>query len=154
GFDGYFKRVNPAFERVLGYTKSELLAQPYVNFIHPDDCESTIKESQKLLAGGETVFFDNRYRCKDGSYKWLQWSAMPAFDHQMIYAAARDITERKGALEALQESEARYRSLIAAMQDGIALLDSNGTIQACNATAERILGLSADQMMGRTARDP
>src|SRR5262249_21792458 len=72
GFDGYFKRVNPAFERVLGYTKSELLAQPYVNFIHPDDCESTIKESQKLLAGGETVFFDNRYRCKDGSYKWLQ----------------------------------------------------------------------------------
>jgi len=98
--------------------------------------------------------FRNRYRCKDGSYKWLQWTAITAFDHQRIYAAARDVTERKRSLEALKESEGRYRSVIAAMQDGIALLDSNGAIQACNASAERILGLSADQMMGRTARDP
>ena len=153
GFDGYFKRVNPAFERVLGYTKGELLAQPYVSFIHSDDRESTLTEARKLLEGRETVFFENRYRCKDGSYKWLQWSAIPDMDHQLTYAAARDITERKRALEALQESEARYRSVIAAIQDGIALLDSTGAIQACNASAEHILGLSADQMMGRTARD-
>jgi len=153
-FDGYFKRVNPAFKRVLGYTRNEMLTKPWVSFIHPDDRESTIAETQRLLAGGETIFFENRYRCKDGSYKWLQWTAITAFDHQRIYAAARDVTERKRSLEALKESEVRYRSVIAAMQDGIALLDSNGAIQACNASAERILGLSADQMMGRTARDP
>jgi serine/threonine-protein kinase len=153
GFDGYFKRVNRAFERVLGYTKGELLAQPWVSFIHSDDRESTITEAQKLAEGCETLFFENRYRCKDGSYRWLQWSAIPDFDQQLIYAAARDITERKRALEALQESEGRYRSVIAAMRDGIALLDSKGAIQACNASAERILGLSADQMMGRTDRD-
>jgi|SRR6516225_7616825 hypothetical protein len=68
------------------------------------DCRAwpTIAETQKLLAGGETVLFENRYRCKDGSYKWLQWTAITAFDHQRIYAAARDVTERKRSLECLK----------------------------------------------------
>ena len=154
GFDGRFRRVNPAFERVLGYTKDEMLAQPYLNFIHPDDLEATIAAAQKLTTGREMFFFENRYRCKDGSYKWMQWTAVPIFDEGLIVASARDVTERKQAEEALRESEARYRSVIAAMQDGIVLFDSEGAIRACNASAERILGLSADEMMGRTARDP
>jgi PAS domain S-box-containing protein len=125
-----------------------------LDFVHPDDKEATASEAQKLVSGSESVFFENRYRCKDGSYKWMRWTAIPVFEQQLIYASARDITERKQAEEALRESEARYRSVIAAIEDGMVLLDSDGNIRTCNASAERILGLSADQMVGRTALDP
>jgi eukaryotic-like serine/threonine-protein kinase len=154
GFDGYFKRLNPAFEHTLGFTVDEMLAEPYLSFVHPADRERTLAEGQKIGAGAATVFFDNRYRCKDGSYKWLTWTATAYPSRQLIYASARDITERKQAEEALRISEERYRSVIAAMQDGIVVLDADGSIRACNGSAERILGLSAEQIVGRTAIDP
>jgi PAS domain S-box-containing protein len=88
----------------------------------------------------------------------LSVSARPLRDEKNVLrgglSAFRDITEHTRAVQALRESEERYRSVIAAMQDGIAILDAEGAIRACNASAERILGLSADQMMGRTPRDP
>jgi eukaryotic-like serine/threonine-protein kinase len=154
GFDGYFKRLNPAWERTLGFTIEEMLAEPFVSFVHPDDRERTGAETQRLTAGAETVTFENRYRCKDGSYKWLQWTAIPFVSSQSIYAAAREITARKQTEEALRKSEERYQSAIAAMQGGVVLLDADGGIRACNTSAERILGLSADQITGRTALDP
>ena len=155
GFDGYFTRLNPSWERVLGHTKQELLARPYLDFVHPEDRPRTIREASKLATGGGvTVSFENRYACKDGSYRWLLWTSIPSANEQLIYAIARDITDRKLADEALRESEQRYRSVIAAMQDGAVLLDADGSIRACNASAQRILGLSADQIMGRTSFDP
>jgi eukaryotic-like serine/threonine-protein kinase len=154
GFDMYFKRLNPAFGRTLGFTVEEMLSRPFMSFIHPDDVARTISEMQGLAAGAETISFENRYRCKDGSYKWLQWTATAYRSRELVYAAARDITGRKQAEEALRKGEERYRSVIAAMQDGILILDIDGSIRACNASAERILGLSADQIVGRTALDP
>ena len=156
GLDGYFKRINPAWERTLGFTAHEILGQPFVSFVHPDDRQSTVAEAQRLASGGgeTTVSFENRYRCSDGSYKWLLWTATGYASRQLIYAAARDITERKQAEEALRKSEERYRSVIAAMQDGVVLLDADGSIRACNSSAERILGLTAEQITGRTALDP
>ena len=103
GFDGYFKRLNPAWERTLGYSVNELLAEPYMHFIHPDDRDVTGAEAQKNASGGQTFAFENRYRCKDGSYRWLLWSAMPLREQQLIYATARDITERKRAEEELRK---------------------------------------------------
>ena len=154
GFDGYFKRVNPAFERTLGYSVEEMLATPYVSFVHPDDVERTIAEAQKIATGTHTVTFENRYRCKDGSYKWLLWTAVPYPTRQLIYSVARDITERKLGEEALRKGAERYRSVITAMQDGIIVVDADGSIRTCNPSAERILGLSAEQIIGRTAVDP
>ncbi len=154
GFDLYFKRLNPAFARTLGFTMDEMLAKSYLSFIHPDDIERTLAESQKIATGTDTVTFENRYRCRDGSYKWLSWTATVYPSRQLIYAAARDITGRKQAEEALRKGEERYRSVIAAMQDGIVVLDADGSIRACNGSAERILGLSAEQIIGRTALDP
>jgi len=111
GFDGLFKRLNPAWERTLGYSVEELLSKPYLDFIHPDDIESTIEEAQKLTTGAQTISFENRYRCKDGSYKWLQWSAAPSIEQQLIYAAARDITDNKRAERRLATGYAVTRVL-------------------------------------------
>ena len=154
GFDGYFKRLNPAFGRTLGFTDDELLAEPFLSFVHPDDVEKTRAQSQAIISGTNTVTFENRYRCKDGTYKWMLWTSTAYPDRQLFYAAARDITIRKSAEEALSKSQERYRSVIAAMQNGIVLMDADGTIRDCNPSAERILGLSADQMMGLTSLDP
>jgi PAS domain S-box-containing protein len=154
GFDGYFKRISPAFERTLGYAADEILARPCLSFVHPEDQEKTRREAQRIAEGTDTVTFENRYRCQDGTYKWMLWTSTAYAGRQLIYAAARDITARKEAEEALRRNEERYRSMIAAMQDGIVLMDAEGRIHACNASAERILGLSADQIMGRTSLDP
>jgi len=97
GFDGYLKRVNPAWERVLGYTKDELLARPYMEFVHPDDRTQTTTAADTLSGGGHVLSFENRYRASDGTYRWLQWAAVPYPSEQKIYAAARDITEQKEA---------------------------------------------------------
>jgi PAS domain S-box-containing protein len=101
GTDGYFKRVNPAWQRVLGHTTEELLTTPRLQFVHPDDREATIREIAKLSEGRETVSFENRYICKDGSYKWLSWHAAPFREQQLIYAIARDVTELKQTQQAL-----------------------------------------------------
>ena len=94
GIDGYFKLVNPAFERVLGYTPVELLEIPFVELIHPEDRSETIAEVRKLASGLETIRFRNRYRCKDGSYRRLEWTSYPEPATGLIYAVARDVTER------------------------------------------------------------
>lgn len=104
GPDGYFKRLNPAWERVLGYTLAELMAEPYTNFIHPEDVASTCSETERYAAGGQTISFENRYRCKDGSYRWLSWNAIPSPD-QLVYAVARDITDHKEAERIRREAE-------------------------------------------------
>ncbi len=95
GFDGYFKKLNPAWEKALGFKLWELLEQPYIDFIHPDDHQATMAEARKISAGAKVLSFENRYQCKDGSYRWLQWNAAPVPESKLIYAAARDVTERK-----------------------------------------------------------
>jgi two-component system sensor histidine kinase/response regulator len=97
GFDGYFKRVNPVWQRVLGWTEAELLAQPYLDLVHPDDREATIAEAEKLTQGAEVIHFENRFRHKDGTVRWLLWASTPFAEQRLVYAAARDITERKAA---------------------------------------------------------
>lgn len=97
GFDGYFKQLNPAWERTLGWTNEELQSKPYLDFVHPDDRELTIKAASGLSEGEVVIIFENRYFCRDGSYKWISWSSVPLVGEELIFAVARDITERKRA---------------------------------------------------------
>ncbi|HVH57050.1 MAG TPA: PAS domain S-box protein [Vicinamibacterales bacterium] len=98
-FSGYFKRLNPAWERTLGYTREELMSKPFIEFVHPDDRERTLNQNGAVRSGGQALGFENRYICKDGSYRWLLWNAAPDGEHGLIYAVARDMTERKRAAD-------------------------------------------------------
>lgn len=98
-FDGFFQHLNPAWERTLGYSIAELQSRPMIEFVHPDDRERTLAQNREVRAGGHAVHFENRYRCADGSYKWLVWNAIADVDKQTIYSVARDITRRKAAEE-------------------------------------------------------
>lgn len=101
GGDGYFKRLNPAWEKVLGYSVEELLAKPFLEFIHPDDRQATAQEVESQRKGEGAVSFQNRYRAKDGSYRWFEWNATPVIAGELIYAMARDVTDLKQTQEAL-----------------------------------------------------
>jgi PAS domain S-box-containing protein len=96
GVDGYFKRVNTAFERALGHTAAELTSRPYLDFVHPDDVQKTTAEAENLASGGLlSTRFENRYRAKDGSYRWIAWATVTILEEGLIYAIARDVTEKK-----------------------------------------------------------
>ena len=112
GTDGYFKRVNPAWETTLGFTLGELLAIPYLEFIHPGDREETARQAGGLEMGVNIISYENRFRCKDGSYKWLLWKASFDAGEQRIYAIGRDVTERRLAQEVQEENAARLVLLI------------------------------------------
>lgn len=88
GTDGFFKRVNPAFERSLGWSEEDLLKRPFFDFVHPDDMEKTEGEVAKLAQGIPTISFENRYECKDGSYVHLRWASYPDAETGMLYAIA------------------------------------------------------------------
>lgn len=104
GVDGFFKLLNPAFD-VLGYTHEELLSKSFLEFVHPDDISSTQLEIEKLSRGAPTIYFENRYRCKDGSYRWLGWTSMPEKTTGTLFAVARDITEAKLVKEKLRKRD-------------------------------------------------
>jgi PAS domain S-box-containing protein len=115
GFDGYFKRVNPSCQRILGWTPEELCARPYMDFVHPDDRQPTIAAASDLGRGASIIHFENRYLHKDGTVRWLLWAAAPVPDQQKIYAAAHDITDRKANEETIEhnarELEKSHREL-------------------------------------------
>jgi PAS domain S-box-containing protein len=99
GFDGYFRHLNPAWEATLGYRREELMARPFIDFVHPDDRERTLGQNRDVRAGGHAQLFENRYRCRDGSYRWLLWNSTRDEAEQVIYGVARDVTRRKHAEE-------------------------------------------------------
>ena len=133
GFDGYFKVLNPSWSRVLGWSNEELLAKPWIEFVHPDDKVPTMNIGLSIIDGREAYLFENRYICKDGSEKWLAWSSFPYPEEKVMYGIARDITEKKQIEQSLRESQEKLRM----MKDELELKVREKTIEL----EERILEL-------------
>ncbi len=115
GFNGWFRAVNPAFEAALGFSSDELLGEPSVHFVHPDDRALTRTALHQVRAGSEVSGIENRLRCKDGGYRWFQWRGRSERSDELIYLVARDVTDQKLAAERLDLSERLRRDLADAM---------------------------------------
>jgi two-component system cell cycle sensor histidine kinase/response regulator CckA len=152
---GNFIKVNPSCTNTLGYTTEELVSRPFMDFVHPDDKEKTLAVVEEHLKVGIPVFrFENRYRCKDGTYKWLSWTSNPFPEKGITYAVARDITERKNADEALRQSEERFRNLLQDIPTvAVQGYGPDGTTQYWNKASERLYGFSAEEAIGRNLLD-
>jgi len=176
--DGYFKRVNPAFAEVLGWNEKEMLANPYISFVHPDDIEPTLREvEQQVVSGRKVVDFTNRYRHKDGSWRMLSWKSVP-LPGGFMYATARDITRQYQAEQhviqlnaeleqrvmdrtkeldkanlALKDGEARTRAFIEQAADAIFIHDFTGRIIEVNRRGVLSLGYTHEELLGMNVFD-
>lgn len=152
GFDGFFKVLNPSWSKALGWTTEELLSKPWNDFVHPDDLKATEKIKSVIVDGKEIYQFENRYRCKDGNYKWLSWNSFPYPQEGIMFGVARDVTIQR-------QTEREYQTLFREMLDGFALheiiLDEEGhpadyRFLAVNPAFEAMTGLKAGEITGKT----
>ncbi|MCC5638697.1 PAS domain S-box protein [Nostoc sp. CHAB 5844] len=153
-FDGYFKEINPAWTKILGWSNQELTGKPFIEFVHPEDCEATILEAQKLAIAFETIRFENRYLCKDGSYKWLSWTATPFIEEKLIYAVACDITGNKKNEIALQKTIKELESFKFALNAHslVAITDATGRINYANDLFCQVSQYSREELLGQDHR--
>lgn len=166
--DGIFKRVNSAFNNVLGWSEIELNDAYLINYVHPDDVEKTIQAIQDINNGVSIEGFENRYACKDGSWRRLEWKALPQPDG-LFFASARDCTERyenaermlnlndqlaqrieesNSALMALHAKEQEVRAILDNLLECVIKIDSQGIIQTANPSLEKILGYKTEEVIG------
>ncbi len=108
---GHFRRLNPEWQKVLGYTREELEGRLFLDFVHPDDVQATIDVTGALADGEQVMSFTNRYRCKDGAYRWIEWRSTPM--EGLIYAVARDVTDRVRAMKELSEANKALENAVA-----------------------------------------
>jgi PAS domain S-box-containing protein len=134
-FDGHFTRVNPAAEQILGYTEEELLTRPYLELVHPDDREKTASEAAAIGHGKTALSFENRYVRKDGSERVLEWTSTPVVEDRLMYAMARDVTERRRA-----EAEAKR------LADEQAALQRVATLVAREASQAEVFAAIAEEI--------
>ncbi len=146
---GTFVRLNPAWTAILGYELDELMSRPFIEFVHPDDVAATYREVTRQIDDGKVVLnFQNRYRHRDGSYRWLEWTSSPSADGALLYAVARDITKRK-----LEEERLRAPAVALARRRAEARDRIEGTIEtaAFGPVYQSIVDLSSGATVGYEA---
>jgi two-component system cell cycle sensor histidine kinase/response regulator CckA len=171
---GFFQRLNPAWTETLGWTREELTSKSLIEFIHPDDRRATSEAADKARGQEATVSFKNRFRCSDGSYKWILWKSFPMPDEDLVFAIAHHLSDREPESETLQKThkepeaasrnqsptkdrvdqdliinEDLFRLMVESFKNyAIILLDAEGRIVTWNSGAERIIGYRADEIIG------
>jgi len=147
---GEFIKLNPEWEKLLGYSVSELVGRPFLDFVHPEDIERTKKTLSYLFDKNEVLNFENRYKCKDGSYRWIEWRSKALESN--IYAVARDVTDRKLAQEEVKQSEELFRMIFNSSPYAISLTAiENGQYFDINSTFERMIGYPKELVIGTTS---
>ncbi len=151
--EGVFRRCNPAFEVVLGYAPDQMPERALLDFVHSGDIVGTVEELRRLSAG-EQVAFECRCRCADGRYKWLIWNVNPVREERLLYAVAHDITGRKSAEDALLAEYAFRKSMEESLVTGMRAIDMSGRITYVNPAFCRMVGWSADELVGQVPPFP
>lgn len=150
---GTFVQVNPAWEKLLGFSAEELTGRPFIDFVHPDDLEVTLQAMQHLPENGTVFGLENRYRTKDGSYRWLRWSAQVSPEDRHAYAVAHDITERRWEQAELERVSRQRANILESISDIFFSLDTEWRFSYLNSQAEQFLGQSRDALLHKTLKE-
>lgn len=146
-FDGYFRRINPAARKILGYTTEELLSKPFSEFVHPDDREKTADiVRDRLIQNHILINFRNRYICKDGTLKWLEWTAKPVLDEEIIFAIGRDCTRSLEMETALKHSELWMRNIFNSLEEAVLVVSPDRELINVNTATIRMFGYSEEEL--------
>jgi PAS domain S-box-containing protein len=146
GADGYLKDLNDAWTQTLGWSRAELRARPFLDLVHPDDREATSRMVTSLGQGDVADRFANRFRTREGDWRWLEWTALT--EDGLTYASARDVTRRNRADEKIQRSEKLLADLLNSAPDAVVITDEAGRITIVNAQTERLFGYERDELLG------
>jgi len=147
--EGRFLKLNAAWEKVLGWSREELEGHLFLELVHPEDLQATLDSISRLQSGQDVIDFTNRYRCKDGSYRWIEWASVPQAP-DLIYAAARDVTQRMNYERALEQSEEKFRRTFDLIPNPVTLSSQQGMILACNDAFCEAVGYSREELVGHT----
>lgn len=146
GYDGYFKLLNMAWETTLGYSRDELRSKPFMDFVHPDDRDKTVYMVNRLLPGVSQFLFQNRYLCKDGTYRPILWRGFSSADSQRYYTVAREVSKVQEA----DEQRNMLDVICEQSRDAIVVGSVDGTITEWTGAAERLFGYSRDEVVGES----
>ncbi len=149
GFDGFLKQINPAWTKTLGWTEQEMLDTPFLDLVHPDDRERTVSVLSTLAESRPVFGFENRYRCADGTYRWLSWNSFSLPERDTIFAITRDVTEQRQAGQRLEESERRFREMLDNLELVAVMLDCDASITYCNDYFLRLTGWQRTDVIGK-----
>lgn len=150
---GYFVKVNPAFGRVLGHPVGDLLHHPFLHYVHPDDHPATLDAMDRLNRGEKVVAFRNRYLTTGGEYRWLEWTARTVPAERLVFAVARDVTERLRLQQRLQQREEREQAILDHTAALVYVKGRDGRYEFVNREWERVCNWPRDRVIGRTDAD-
>jgi len=148
--DGRFLEVNPAFTRTLGYARTELLSTNILDLIHADDRRAAAELIANLARGNPVTGLETRWRCADGSDKWVTWSSMPSVAEGLAYTVAHDRTRQRSAEQALREADARCVCALESTTDAFFAIDRDWRLLRVNQQAERLWARSRIDLLGRS----
>ncbi|MGZ5362350.1 MAG: sensor domain-containing protein [Solirubrobacterales bacterium] len=150
--DGYFTRLNPAWSRTLGWSLEELMAEPFLSFVHPDDVEATLQVAARIRAPGDSagIAFENRYRTRDGDYRLIDWTGVA--EHGVMYFVAKDVTDRRASDIEQDQAASLARAITDSVADGLLVADREGAIVYVNPSGLAMLGYRAGELVGHDCR--